>query len=128
MCANFRIEDNRYNYENDIAYLQGWRKYISEHSTKNILISAAQEAQKAVDLIYDRPLQLQIIEDLKNGDTSSYEGAEFYLKADIQFTKTAFEINNSIIDFIPEEIYEEIFEEENKENISVMNYIYEEER
>lgn len=124
LCSNFRIEDNRYNYENDIAYLQGWRKYISDNDTKNVVLSAATCASAAVSLIYDKDLQLQILNDLKNGDTSSYENAEFYIKTDIEFTRKAFEINHMINDFIPEEIYDDVFPEEITEIID-FDYINE---
>lgn len=128
LCSNFRIEDDRYNHENDITQLQSWRKYISDNDTKNVILSASTQAAEAVDLIYDKALLLQILKDLKKGDTSSYENADFYIKTDIEFTRKAFEANHMIIDFIPEEIFDDVFPEETlaKNDLSYINELDEE--
>ena len=49
LLSNFKIEDDRVNKENDIAYLQSWSKHLKEN-TKQIVL-AAQKAQKAVSCI-----------------------------------------------------------------------------
>ena len=118
LVAQFQIPDDSPNKDNDIAYISGWRNFIKDgNTTKGVVIGAAQNAQKSIDLILDTKLKLKILEEIKE-NPSAFEEAPEFMKLDIEFVREATEINPLICDFVADEIKAE-FDNNFTENVSV---------
>lgn len=81
LLSNFKIEDDRTNKNNDIAYLQSWAKHLKDKPKQ--LVYAAQKAQKAVELITKYMEKEPSLDDMllslkfKGDDTSNINKYDF---------------------------------------------------
>lgn len=87
LLANFQIEDDRVNKNNDIAYLQSWAAKL-KNNPKEIVI-AAQKAQKAAELISQYIEKEQSLDDILGALQFQVAGAEYNSedKFDVDFAR-----------------------------------------
>ena len=110
IIASFRIEDDSAHKDNDIAYVQSWRKHIAESDTKKLIVAASQHAAKASSLVTGVKLREHYLETIAN-DISEYENVPDFIRLDIEFSREAVKANPLVWDMLNDEHREELSDE-----------------
>lgn len=110
IIASFRIADDSPHKENDIAYIQSWRKHIAESDTKKLIVAATQHAAKAADLVTGVKIREHFLEAIVN-DISEYENVPDFIRLDIEFSREAIKANPLVWDMLSDEHREELSDE-----------------
>lgn len=110
VVSSFRISDDSPRKDNDIAYVQSWRKHIAESDTTKLIVAAAQHASKAANVITGVKLREQLLEAITN-DVSEYEKVPDFIRTDIEFVREAVKVNPLVWDFVTDDIKDELSDE-----------------
>lgn len=111
LVSNFMIPDDS-EIDNNIAYIQHWRSYLENDSTKSVILYAARQAQKACDLITNNRIREHILNRI-DIDPEAYNKAPDYIKNDYLFATQLVNKNPILWDILPEDVKSEIKNERN---------------